>query len=290
MAFNGPAFVTQIGERLIQEFRFAKGAGTPGLVGAAKEHPARIQLEQLLPPTVGVGSGIIVDSYGAVSKQQDIVVYEKLCPVFTHNGAAEATFFPVEGVVAAGEVKSSLGSKELTDAFEKCESVKKLIRRCEAIDDGLGLGPVVAFRTYGSTISVAGAPAEQFDQQKKSLDQVFCFLLCERFGMKPDSVLNQLTQRAISHKKLEMPNLIVSLDDGAIFPYKSSSNSIMRAMFEGDGAIFSEGGVCGFSELIRRLRLYVLSGRTVERGHLERYFLPLGEDSPGFTINGRSTF
>jgi hypothetical protein len=109
MAFDGSVFIRHVAERLIHEFHFPRGAGTPGLIGAAKKHPARVQLERLMPGGVAVGSGIIVDSYGQASRQQDIVIYGKLCPVFTHNDAPEATHFPVEGVIAVGEVKSGLG-------------------------------------------------------------------------------------------------------------------------------------------------------------------------------------
>ena len=89
LAFDGQSFVRQVAKRLIQEFEFSAGAGTPGLIGAAKEHPARVQLQAMMPDGILVGSGIVVDSYGGVSKQQDIVIFEKISPVFSqrHSGS-----------------------------------------------------------------------------------------------------------------------------------------------------------------------------------------------------------
>ncbi|WP_296739120.1 hypothetical protein, partial [Mesorhizobium sp.] len=65
MAFDCSVFIRHVAERIIHEFHFSRGAGTPGLIGAAKEHPARVQLERLIPGGVAVGSGITVDSYGS---------------------------------------------------------------------------------------------------------------------------------------------------------------------------------------------------------------------------------
>ncbi len=170
MSFNSSEYMAHIAKRLTQEFAFSASAGTPGLVGSSKEHPARVQLENLMPDGIGVGSGIVIDSYGGVSKQQDIVVFEKICPVFSINGSPDATYYPVEGVIAAGEVKSTLGKAELDDAFSKSVSVKELKRHAVAYGDGLGLEPTVSFRNYTSVISMACAPEEQYDQNTKSLD------------------------------------------------------------------------------------------------------------------------
>jgi hypothetical protein len=289
MSFDGAAFVRHVAERLIHEFAFSQGAGTPGLIGAAKEHPARVQLERLMPGGVGVGSGIVVDSYGAVSRQQDIVIYEKLSPVFTHNDAAEATYYPVEGVIAVGEVKSGFGKKELVDAVAKCVSVKRLIRHAVATDEGLG-APAVSFRHYSNGNCFAGTPAEQFDQERKSLDQIYSFVLCQRFTKDAGKVLEDFAAECRNAGVPLAPNMITSLKDGTIYPFNSSSGSITRAMMEGDGAIFSRDPIGGFAQLVAMLRLYVVSGRTVDRRYFERYFRPAGAASPRFSIDEQVGF
>jgi hypothetical protein len=87
------------------------------------------KLEHLLPVGIGVGSGCVIDSFGGTSKQQDVILYEKaFCPIFSVNDTPETTYYPCEGVIAVGEVKSTVASKELTDIFKKIHSVKMLKR------------------------------------------------------------------------------------------------------------------------------------------------------------------
>lgn len=281
MAFDGPGFVKHVAERLIHEFQFSTGAGTPGLVGATKEHPARVQLERLMPGNVGVGSGIVVDSYGAVSRQQDIVIYEKLAPIFTHNDAPEATYYPIEGVVAVGEVKSALGKAELQDAILKSVSVKSLRRRAEASAD-LSDRPSVSYRTYGSPVEFVGTPEEQFDQDRKSLDQVCSFVLCQRLTASPKATLDNFVEESREVGPALAPNILVSLEDGSIHAFNSKSRSLARALMDGDGAVFAHDPVAGFVQLVSLLRSYATSGRTVDRKHLETYFRPIG--GPGLTL------
>jgi hypothetical protein len=161
-----------------------------------------------MPAGIGVGSGIVVDSYGGVSRQRDIIIYEKICPVFTHNDAAEASYFPVEGVIAAGEVKSPLGKAELADAFAKSESVKKLRRHAVATDDGFG--PAVSYRQYGVPTCFAAHKSGQFDRDNNSLHQVYTFILCQQFGASAQSLLSNVAEFCQSGAALA-PNLIVSL-------------------------------------------------------------------------------
>lgn len=286
MSFDGPAFIQHVAERLVHEFEFSSGAGTPGLVGVAKEHPARVQLERLMPEGIAVGSGIVVDSYGGVSKQQDIIIYEKLCPVFTHNGAPEASYYPVEGVIAVGEVKSTLGKRELEDVFAKSQSVKNLRRHAIATDEGLG-PPAVAFRHYGVPTSFVGSKQEEFNQDLNSLHQVYSFALCQRFGTSPQALLSNAAELFRGEGKLLGPNFIASLKDGFILPHNSVTNSTTRAAMEADGLMFCDQANDSFSQLLFMIRIYLRGGKTVDRGHYERYFRPVSAESPGLRIVSR---
>ena len=162
--FSGFDYVQSIARRLVYDFAEAGRAGHSSLIGAARETPARVQLERVLPGNIGVGSGIVIDSFGGKSKQQDIVIYERhLCPVFSINDTAEATYYPIEGVMAVGEVKSSLDKDKLEDAFAKISSVKSLNRVMEAEGDkALGLSPTVPFRNYGLKDLTSGVESEQY--------------------------------------------------------------------------------------------------------------------------------
>ena len=127
--FDADKFIRRIGERLVDEFKDAKAGTTPSTVGSAAEQPVRDQLAQILPRGIGVGEGFVIDSYGGTSRQQDVILYERdICPVFSINNTPQTTYYPCEGVIAVGEIKSSLDRNSLRDAFEKVASVKRLRR------------------------------------------------------------------------------------------------------------------------------------------------------------------
>ena len=72
-AFDVDKHIARIGARLVQEFDEARAATSPTAVGDAMESPVRKQLEHLLPRGIAVGSGFVIDSYGATSSQTDLV-------------------------------------------------------------------------------------------------------------------------------------------------------------------------------------------------------------------------
>ena len=57
------------------------------------ESPVRKQLEHHLPTGIAVGSGFVIDSYGATSSQTDLILYERdICPVFSKNDTPGTTY------------------------------------------------------------------------------------------------------------------------------------------------------------------------------------------------------
>ena len=128
-AFDPDKFIARIGQRLVEKFDYARAGTTPVTVGDAMEQPVRDQVEQILPRGIAVGEGFVIDSEGGTSKQTDMILYERdICPKFSINNTPGTTFYPCEGVIAVGEVKSTLDRRTLRDAFEKIASVKKLQR------------------------------------------------------------------------------------------------------------------------------------------------------------------
>lgn len=100
----------------------------PGEIGGLVERVFRTQLEEILPEKVGVSNGFVLDSEGSVSRQMDIILYDRQNTprIFTSEGAQ---VFPVESTFACGEVKTRLDAVKLRDVFEKCLSYKRLQRR-----------------------------------------------------------------------------------------------------------------------------------------------------------------
>ena len=91
-AFDVDKHIARIGARLVREFGEARAATSPTAVGDAMESPVREQLEHLIPRGIAVGSGFVIDSYGATSSQTDLVLYERdICPVFSINDTPGTT-------------------------------------------------------------------------------------------------------------------------------------------------------------------------------------------------------
>ena len=98
-----------------------------GETGDLVERVFRTQLLEVLPEKVGVSNGFVVDSNGDVSRQMDIILYDRQHTprIFTSSGAQ---MFPVESTYACGEIKTDMDSAQLADTFRKCQSYKALSR------------------------------------------------------------------------------------------------------------------------------------------------------------------
>ena len=101
-----------------------------GSKGEQVEDVLRCFLREYLPRRLEVGHGEVIDSYGNRSSQTDVVIVNDDHPfTFTHD--LSGLFF-IEGVCAAGEVKTVLTSKELTNTMEKARRFKTLrVRRAK---------------------------------------------------------------------------------------------------------------------------------------------------------------
>jgi hypothetical protein len=100
-----------------------------GEQGRANELTLFRLLESLLPSNVSVGTGIIFDSQGRASGQTDLILYDaSKQPKFL----AQTTQFlyPVETVLAAIEVKTTLDEEELG----KAAGSKNLLRELRSTD------------------------------------------------------------------------------------------------------------------------------------------------------------
>ena len=128
--FDPIGYVTRVGQELVSAFQVAGLATTPGQIGSAREVPVRDKLMQLLPRGVGVGSGFVIDSFGNTSRQMDVVLYEReVCPVFAINQDPASTYYPCEGVIAVGEVKSAIDSR----SWRTSSGRSRASRNCEGL-------------------------------------------------------------------------------------------------------------------------------------------------------------
>lgn len=232
--FNPAEFVKDVGNDLVNEFAKARKATTPDLIGDAMEEPIRARLEQILPKGIAVGSGCVIDSFGGTSRQMDVVLYEKeQCSVFCINNSATTTYYPCEGVLAVGEVKSRIGKNDLANGFEKIKSVKSLQRHFESV--GTGQHSEQIGRPYGDHGS---ATAYSFDLHNSNIGDIFSFVVAEESSIQ---ILPYKTGSSISGYYVEnlealgndvhCPDMLVFLDGNILTPVTIDTENRLSASY-----------------------------------------------------------
>ncbi len=274
--FDINAYLNHIAQELIRNYSFAGKATTPVLVGSARENEIRKKLSSLLPPTVSVGTGCVIDSYGNTSKQIDIIIYEKhYCPVFSITDNPESTYFPCEGVIAVGEVKSTLNSNELEDIFLKLNSVKTLKRFAVQSKTKLTNEIRVSYRHYGNSFSWDCTKNEEFNQKEKLTDQIFGFAFCGELNLDPKTLANKYSSLLKNYEKCNAPNLISILNYGLVLYMNKKNNAIKYWPGDDTDCIYiTSKREDNFQFLLTRLTEVVRSYRTVDLNAFTRYISP----------------
>jgi len=93
-------------------------------VGAVREFLIHRVLRTLLPSAVDVCSGRAVSASGDMSRQLDVIVYDSRFPRF--EAQRGLGLYPLEGIIATIEIKSTLTKPKLSEALENCRSVLAL--------------------------------------------------------------------------------------------------------------------------------------------------------------------
>jgi hypothetical protein len=117
-------------ETLIAQLNEARAYGHPAGTGDKRENALRGYLRRFLPECFGLRRGRIIDSFGGVSAEFDIICYLKgVCPYWLDERMEGRLFVPVESVIATFEVKSYLNKKELQKAVHSFGTIEPLRRR-----------------------------------------------------------------------------------------------------------------------------------------------------------------
>ena len=216
--FNLPLLVDEIGIDLVSAFGKASRHGTaPDSIGDAKEQAVLKRLASLFPPAVRVGKGHVIDSKGNVSRQMDIVISEgEFCPEFRINDDPTCAYYPCQGVIAVGEIKSTLNRKELRNIWDKAESVRKLRRYTQENSIG-GEDDRAFFRPYGSSSVTRGRPGQHHDQDGRGPDQIMVFGLSGQLGTSVDAIRDETRQLLTRHGPTNAPNAVGALGTGDLF-------------------------------------------------------------------------
>ena len=117
----------RIAQTLAAQASVAGGTGHAVTTGSIRETIVKRFLRPHLPHVFDVRSGVIVDSERKQSRQQDCVIVDTRLPLIDIGSETDAIFV-TESVVATIEIKSFLGSAELSDTLESVAVTKKLTR------------------------------------------------------------------------------------------------------------------------------------------------------------------
>ncbi|MBI2043797.1 hypothetical protein HYT24_00330 [Candidatus Pacearchaeota archaeon] len=90
-------------------------------IGTNREILLAKYFKELMPSFFNYGNGVIIDSEGNMSSQEDLIIYSPFMGGFDN----ESSLFPVDGVCATVEIKSNLDRQKLKEAFENIRSIKK---------------------------------------------------------------------------------------------------------------------------------------------------------------------
>ena len=98
-----------------------------GEKGSAVEGAVRQFFREHLPSSVGVAHGEVIDRHGNTSTQLDVILYDETrTPTLYQDQEAGVRVIPVEGVIAAIEVKTSLRLDEIPSLSEAALRLKQL--------------------------------------------------------------------------------------------------------------------------------------------------------------------
>jgi hypothetical protein len=173
----------------------------PGEFGSYREKIIHDWLRLYLPKKYGIASGFVINSENKISNQCDIIIYD-LYNTPQIQTEENQKFFPIETILAIGEVKSDINSfAELKKFVEKLSKVKKM--RSELKNP----------KPYYKHIS------GNFDLERNPYDNVFTFLICNKFNFDPIG-----KNCNIDIYKTHRHNLILSISDG-LMNYTSTGNS-----------------------------------------------------------------
>lgn len=176
----------------------------PGEFGTFRENISKQLIESVIPKSRDIDThGFTINSKNEISKEQDLVFFSK-------NDTAVLTlentkFFPVETVVAVGQIKSVIRSKkDLKEALDQLKNVKSM-------RENMGHNSVI----WRGQDLMGGRNSYSVSNP---YDQVFTFLICEKIDFKLSELeLDELYDKETpSHLK---HNIILDICSGA-YAYK----------------------------------------------------------------------
>ncbi|MCD4795381.1 MAG: hypothetical protein K8R54_19265 [Bacteroidales bacterium] len=112
------------------------GAGDIKSSGDEVENLIRDKISLFLPERYMVKQGHIVNSEGKVSNQIDIIIFDRLSTPKFFESQNKTVFYPIESVLAIGEIKKTLKKHDLIEFRKKIKYLKVDMKR-KLIDNSI---------------------------------------------------------------------------------------------------------------------------------------------------------
>ena len=167
-------------------------------------------IRNVIPQRLDIGTGFIITSTGKVSTQCDLIVYDKNnCPLI-ENGNKQR-FFPIECIVAIGEIKSDLDKEKLKEALLKLKNNKLLRNEIPQNNSYI----------FKNSNLIGGG----FNPKNNINDEIITFLICNKLNFNYDNLVNEMNNIYDNCEVYLRHNMILSINDGTLmykgFPQKN---------------------------------------------------------------------
>jgi len=182
----------------------------PGEYGTYREAVCKDFIRFVIPRRLDIDQGFLINSDGDISNQCDIIVYDSRTAPMIETGERQR-FFPIESVCAIGEVKSDMTKGEFINAINKLGEIKKM-------------------RDNIVNPFILNSENSNFNPQLNHTDQIFTFLICNKFKFDPIDLVNEFSS-IYTLQSYQKHNLILSLNDGLFLYTDSYGNSIPYPVF-----------------------------------------------------------
>lgn len=180
----------------------------PGEYGEYKEKCLKLLLKDCMKKDYSIGDGFIYNKNNEISTQCDVIIYNSGADGITSDGVA--SFYPVEEVLAVGEVKSTLTKSELRHALRKLSDTKYLFSYLEN---------------------------ESKDLTKIKADQVLpiTFLVCQR--IEGFETIDGDYWNSVYENRLDLfrHNVVLSVEDGYL-AYKITVGDVLNETSKTSGS------------------------------------------------------
>lgn len=175
----------------------------PGELGSYREAIVKDFIRLFIPQKYGLDSGFVVSPNNEISNQCDLIIFD-IESTPSMQSLNYQKFFPIETILAVGEVKSEIQSKDsLSTSLIKLSKIKKMRENLKEV------------------ICIRRGRQGEYDPITYQFDQIFTFLICGKFNFSFNQ-LHNLYSEDILHRHRH--NIILSISDGILLYYTGKMN------------------------------------------------------------------